>query len=142
MKKNIFFLFVLIVGAGLLLAYYEYNRKPVSLLDVQPVFSISATALAAQYENDENLANSIYLGKVVDVSGKLVSAEKIADSLLNIVLGDASALHNVSCMAAVEEQQEFQKLKVGDRITIRGVCTGFLADVELNRGVLITSKNK
>src|SRR3990170_9053486 len=114
-------------------AYNEYHRKPADLSAVKAVAVTDATSLVASYENDEQKANSMYLGKVIDITGVISEITNQQDTLINIMLGKNDNMHRVSCLLNGKYMSKVKKLKPGDSITIRGLCTGYLMDVELNR---------
>jgi hypothetical protein len=118
-------------------AYREYNRKPADLTSLKPVAGMDAVQLAGLYEADESKADSLYLGKAIDVSGTIADIQNQQDTLINILLGDKDAMHRVSCLMNNAYATEIKKYKPGDALTIRGICTGYLMDVELNRCVII-----
>jgi uncharacterized protein YpmB len=118
-------------------AYKEYYRKPADLSSVKPVAVTDANSLVASYENDEEKANRAYLGNPVDVTGVISDITNQKDTLINIMLGNSDELHRVSCLINGKYIKKVKQLKPGDKVTLRGICTGYLMDVELNRCVLI-----
>lgn len=136
-----FFILAVVIAAAVLYAYTEYNRKPASLHHKKAQAKVSASELAREYEADENAANAKYLGNVVDVSGQLLTVERSGDTSLTIMMGQPDALHNISCLADAAAIQTFERLKPGDSITVRGICSGYLMDVEFTQAILITPKN-
>ncbi len=139
-RKKILLLVVLaILLSGGWYAFREYHRKPADLTSLKPVGRMDAVELAALYETDESNANTLYLGKAIDVSGTIVDIENHQDTMINILLGDKEAMHRVSCLMNMDHAAAFKKYKPGDAVTIRGICTGYLMDVELNRCVIINN---
>jgi len=118
-------------------AWYQYNRKPGNLLHRLPQVSVNAVVLAKDYLNDEKKANDKYLGKIVDVKGSIVAMTNQQDTLTGIELNTDDALHNISCSFNRYHIPALKKVKIGDTVVIRGICTGYLVDVELNRCVLV-----
>ncbi|MBE7172147.1 MAG: hypothetical protein INR73_16285 [Williamsia sp.] len=118
-------------------AYREYNRKPADLNDVQAEASVQASALVALYEKDEEKANKLYLGKAIDVSGTIAEINNQKDTSVNVLLGGKDDMHRVSCLLNPNQLDEIKKVKAGDPISLRGICTGYLMDVELNRCVIV-----
>ncbi len=118
-------------------AYREYTRKPADLADVQPQATVAADVLVKAYESDEQKANSLYLGKAIDVSGIVSEINSQSDTSINILLGKKDDMHRVSCLMNPNQTVNTKKVKAGDPISLRGICTGYLLDVELNRCVII-----
>ena len=125
---------LLLVGAY---AYRVYNRRPADLADIQATARVAADSLVLTFEKDESNANTIYLGKPIEVSGRIVEITNQQDTLVNVVLGSKESLHRVSCLMSTNQVKTVQPYKPGDIITLRGICNGFLMDVELNRCVVV-----
>jgi uncharacterized protein (DUF1330 family) len=121
-------------------AYKEYNRKSTDLSFVKPQVTIDAEKLIAAYETDEENANKLYLGKVLLVNGKISAIENQQDTLVNILLGGQDNMHQVSCLLDKAQIKNIKNYSVEKTIAIKGICTGFLADVELNRCVIVDEK--
>ncbi len=128
--------FILIIIAGAI-AYHEYNRKPADLSDVKSQSNISADSLVMVFETDEQKANSLYLGKPIDITGLIAEINNQQDTLVNVTLGKKNDMHKVSCLINVNHINEIKSYKVGDKIMLRGICNGYLMDVELNRCVVV-----
>jgi hypothetical protein len=123
-----------------LYGYREFNRKVVNLSTVKPQETTSAANLIAAYDVDEAQANKQYLGKTILVTGNIAEINNQQDTLINILLGNAENIHKVSCIMDIKELENIKKYVVGKPVAIKGICTGFLADVELNRCVIVTEK--
>jgi hypothetical protein len=136
-KKLLGILMLICVPLAFFYAYNEYHRKPADLSSVKPAAVTNAASLVALYENDEQKADGMYLGKVIDITGVISEINNQQDTLVNIMLGKNNNLHRVSCLLNGKYMAKVKNLKRGDSITIRGLCTGYLMDVELNRCVLI-----
>ncbi len=123
-----------------LYGYKEFNRKAVDLSSVKAQETTSAANLIAAYDVDETQANKQYLGKTILVTGNIAEINNQQDTLINLLLGSAEDIHKVSCIMDVKQLENIKKYTVGKAIAIKGICTGFLADVELNRCVIVTKK--
>jgi tRNA_anti-like len=136
-KKSIV---LIIIAAAIIISFYvykEYNRKPADASSLKAQETIDATKLIAAYENDEPSANKLYLGKVLLVNGEIAAIENQQDTLVNILLGGQDNMHKVSCLLDKEQIKHIKKYNVKTTIAVKGICTGFLADVELNRCVIV-----
>ncbi|MGB4845630.1 MAG: hypothetical protein WBP16_14280 [Ferruginibacter sp.] len=134
-KKLIGVFIILAIIVVCVYAWREYNRKPADLTDAKPAFTITAENLSAEFENDETSANKKYLGKLVQVNGVIASAVYVQDTLINIVLGDG--LHKVGCQFDKKHAAGLQHYQEMNTITVKGICTGYLMDVEMNRCVIV-----
>ena len=137
MNKRIVLITLLIIlfSAGIYI-YKEYNRKPARLNNLPAVVNINADTLISQFALNEAEANKKYLGKVISVKGFINKIDNQQDTLLTILLGDSLLSSSVSCLM----DSSYIKLKKvftpGVQIIIKGICTGYLMDVELNRCVV------
>ena len=78
-------------------------------------------------------ANALYLNKAVEVSGTIVSIDKNQEGKITLIIGRADSFSNVS-VTLISTAPITQK--VGETITIKGVCTGALSDVIITEGVV------
>lgn len=139
-KKYLAIGIVTLAGIAAIYAYKEFNRKTADLATVTAQETVTVANLIAAYEADEAKANKQYLGKTVLVNGNIVEINNQQDTLMNVLLGNEGDIHNVSCLLDKKQFEKIKKYSVGKPIAIKGVCTGFLADVELNRCVIVNDK--
>ncbi|MDB5280158.1 hypothetical protein QWZ08_03690 [Ferruginibacter paludis] len=136
LKKIILVVLVIAIPLSFYL-YKEYHRKPADLSSVQPAAKLNAGAFLDEYEKDEANANHRYLGKTIQVRGTITEIVKQQDTLANVMIGDTASMHKVSCLLDKHHIGLINQYKAGQQITIKGICTGFLMDVELNRCVIV-----
>jgi hypothetical protein len=94
---------------------------------------IVADSLSAQFQANEKEANSKYLNKAIEVTGIIVSIDKNQEGKITVIIGRADSFSNVS-ITLISTTPLTQK--VGETITIKGVCTGALSDVIITEGVV------
>lgn len=138
-KKIKYLLIVFCVSAIALgiYAYVEYNRKSPDLADTKPLENTTASVLIDAYSNEEDAANKKYLGKVIEVSGTVVEVLNLQDTALTVLLGDTVNMSRVSCSFDKNHIAAAKKLVVGNNVSVKGICTGYLMDVELNRCLIV-----
>ena len=107
--------------------YYQYQKPRVGTVDVTPVFRLSAEQLYNEYNTNETSADKKYNNKVVEVSG-IVKDVQTTPHATNILLNTGAEPGGVSCSF---QKAEKSKATVGEHITVKGRCTGFLMDVSL-----------
>jgi hypothetical protein len=147
-KKGIIWMSVLLVVAiGGLYVYKEYTRRNKDLTDVKPDLQVKADQLINEYESDDSVANKKYLGKILEVTGKVRELKKDDDGYYMVILGDTSELSSVRCLIDTIHQEDAARLRLHTSTTVRGACTGFNkdemglgSDVILNRCVIISKK--
>jgi hypothetical protein len=140
-KYTLFSIAVIIAIAGIY-GYNEYNRKPAYLSDIKPQIIVSVDSIVAAYLNDETNANKKYLGKTILVSGNVAEINNQQDTLVNVFLGNTDGINKVSCLLDKKQLENLKYCNIGKPISIKGICTGFLTDVELNRCVIIKNSLK
>jgi hypothetical protein len=140
MKNKIIAAVIIIIAGVAFYGYKEYNRKPANLLNQKPVLLVNANTILQDFSTNETEANKKYLGKIIDVSGIVNSFNNANDSTFNLVLGNNVDGNNVSCLMGIDNINEAKKQQIGDSIVVRGNCTGYLMDVELNRCVIVYGK--
>ncbi len=141
-KKNISIIAVIIVMIAAGFFYKEFQRKPADISGVLPEVKINVAEIVGQYENDESKANRQYLGKIIEVAGNITEIINQQDTMINVLMGDTNSLHKVSCLLDNRHINAIKKYRAGQPITIKGICTGFLLDVELNRCVIVEDQKK
>ena len=128
--KRILLWSLLIVGASALaFGIYQYYRPVASLSGKPSDFSLSAGSLCAAYEADEAGSDAKYLGRVLEVTGRIRSLDKEPDGRVTVNL-ETGNLSQVSC--EMEKGQEvLAELAVHNEVTLKGLCSGRLLDVVL-----------
>ncbi len=134
--KNKIIIIIAIIAAIAFSAYYYifiYSSNNHRQVQSEIGIVITSDSLVAKYQADEKLANSLYLNKAVVVTGNLLSIDKNQEGKTTLVLGRADSFSNVS-VTMISNSPLTQK--VGESITIKGLCTGALSDVVITDGVV------
>jgi hypothetical protein len=142
--RNAAFISLLLLVAGGFYAYKEYNRKNESLESAKPEFTKTATEIINEFTTNEKQANATYLGKVVLLHGPVKSVESDDQGHYTISLGDPTSGASIRCSLDSTETQTASSLQSASLISVKGICTGFIADemglgadVIFNRCVII-----
>ena len=130
--KKILTLGVLLAMIGGAIGYYMYTKPLDSMESMETNLRITAEAFFAAFDNDETLANKLYLDKVVEVSGKVSKVEN-ANNKTSIYLSTEEEMSSI----IFQLEKSDPSIKVGDSVTLKGLCTGYLMDVVLVRGVKV-----
>jgi hypothetical protein len=138
-KKLILLIAAIGLVAGISIAYYLYNKPHQSVADETPAFIMDAPALVSEYDANEKLANQKYLGKIIEVHG--IISEKLRDNTgkYNVTLQGAD-IAGIGCEFEPKAQQSVSKLKMGQQVTIKGICSGVLMDVVMVDCIVVTEK--
>ncbi len=135
MRKVILFLLVLgVIGLGIGYIYYMYNKPVASLENKKPEVEVTASQLMAHYEANETVANETYLGKLVQVSGKVADIT-LEDGRKKIHLETPNPISMIIC--ELEAGMETGVLKAGDEAKVKGLCSGYLSDVILVQSSIV-----
>jgi hypothetical protein len=129
---------LLIALSGILASLYCFNLKHKDMAKANPDFKITATVLQKAFEDNEKAASKLYISKIIEVTGKIASVKPAENKFISITLVTGSELSSVICTFPLIADPS--KLNVGDEITLRGECSGFLMDVLLNNCALIQNK--
>ena len=129
----------LIIALASWLAYITlYNKPHRQIAAEEAIVSLQASVLFNAYTSDEARADSLYLNKVLQVQGVV---EKVVNNEQGITLVlEGAELFGVSCALAESEKQKASQIKVGNTVTLKGLCNGMLMDVVLVKCVLLGDK--
>ena len=101
---------------------------------------VNASKLIGDYEGNENLANSKYLGKVIEVSG-IVSEKSIDETGKLIITLRGKDLGGIGCEFDKKFLDRAKTIQEGHEVHIKGICTGILMDVVLVDCVIENENN-
>lgn len=136
MKRKIAAGVLIVLVWGVFVAYRLYNkphRDPSSEMGIK----VEAIKLFADFQTDEAKANNMYLDKTLEVNGVVIEISENQEQSLIIVLESGDPIFGVRCTLATSEGLP----KVGESVTIKGICTGYLSDVVINSAHLVKSRN-
>ncbi len=133
MKKLL--LAILILGIlGAAVGFYFYNKPLEAMAGQRADFKMSAEELYNAFDNDEEAANARYLGKVIEVTGKVLEVKPDEEGKTGILL-DAGGMFGVNCKLDDLAEHPRESFAEGEEITLKCNCTGKLMDVVLVRCV-------
>lgn len=117
-----------ILFIAIIIGYNQYTKPRQSAANLISSASVNAVLLFKAYQQNEPSANAKYLGKVLAVQGKVIAADKV-NGILVVSLYTGNAGGAVNCQ--MFNNTTDPSIKIGDLISIKGKCTGFLMDVNL-----------
>lgn len=127
-------LLLIIVVILVWIAYSMYHKPHADFTNMKPAHTITASQLYQEYDDNEEIANEKFLGKVIQVSG-IVKSIKRSEGTANVYLNTGSMLGDINC--AFMEIAEVKDLREGDSVSIRGLCSGKLMDISLERCIVL-----
>ncbi len=116
--------------------YYVWN-KPHRDVSKEKGIKISAIALFDSFRNNEKNADSLFLNKAVEVTGKVTNVKTNNAGQTVVYLQSHDPLFGINC-TFVHAPGSIQK---NMEIVFKGICTGYLDDVILNNGELINKSS-
>jgi len=125
-------IWVVLIGllAGICIAIYMFNKPKRDISNTKPEYTVTAEQLLTEFTKNEQAANSKYLsesgGKVIQVSGLIAEIEQKGDTTLTISLKGLSDSQRINCSMEKTGIPEAKSLKAGDKVSIKGECTGYL----------------
>ena len=134
-KLILAFLLLGLLAAGI--GLYLYFKPVKSFEHASPDMSLDAGTLVKDFQADESKANSRYLNKLLQVSGTVSDISEDEKGLTNINLGVDGEMAMVSCSMDTAVRSDFNSVKSGQTVRLKGLCSGMLMDVVLVKCVLI-----
>lgn len=135
MKRIVILIALLALVVGGWYAWREYNRTAEPTSELEAAETIEAPALLQAYTTDENAANVRFNGKVILVSGTVREVKAPDNGLVDVVLETGDPLAGVVCQFAQAEVPA--SLTAGASARIKGISTGLLMDVVLQRCAIV-----
>ncbi len=114
-----------------------WNAPKASVKSKPADYTLSATELFQEYSENQGVADKKFINQIVEVKGIIfeVSTDQQGATVFLLTTGETEA--GVLCTMELGESDKVKGKKVGDRITVKGHCTGMLMEVVLNRCTLV-----
>jgi hypothetical protein len=119
MIKKILGIIVILAVIGGGIGWYEWHKSFTKAEDVKGI-SIAADKLSKEYGANEKAADSLYLNKVIEVSGAISEIDTNQDGHLMIILQTGDPMAGVQCTM----RDKGTVAAKGSNITIKGYCSG------------------
>jgi predicted RNA-binding protein with PUA domain len=133
-NKLVVVIAILIVITGFIAYQIVFEENKLDVSEIKAEHKISANELFQKFENNENLANKSFLGKVIEVTGIISEIQKNQNNETLAIFRNDNEIFGVTCTF---KQNEKIMLKPGDKVAIKGTCQGFLTDVVLTNCILV-----
>jgi hypothetical protein len=135
--RNVLLSLLIIMAAAAIYIYKEFNRTHMDTARLQADYSIAATDLIKEFETNEQISNKKYWDKVIQVEGSVKEIVKDERGFYTLALGDTSSLSSVRCSIDSAHSREAAIVKKGNRIAVKGICSGFNADEMIGSDVIL-----
>lgn len=138
MSKRILFRWIILFAIvfGLAFAWKEYNRTQASTENIDAIIPESAEYVIEEFIKNEQASGAKYNNKAIIFKGTVKSIE-LNDSVQTVIIGNNLQESGVICEFEQKASIDLKKLKVGDSVRVKGICTGFLMDIILVRCILV-----
>lgn len=127
---------ILIIGVSTLLVIILfvllYVFRPVKSIEkAKPDYKVTASQLFDDFTENEKQADSLYVGKIILVKGKIKEIIYSNNEWV-ILLETDDPFAGISCSLNNSENAKAESLNGGQHIVVKGQCSGMLMDVLLN----------
>jgi len=139
MKSKLFKVVIsilLLVSIVLIYAVKTYNKPHLDTKKSKTDVTITAQNFINEYIQDEISADKKYVEKIIQVKGEIYSISTLkGDSVITLKFPDLES--SVICYLLPEENIKTLKFKKGQSITIKGICKGYLLDINMVKCVFV-----
>jgi hypothetical protein len=130
--KNWLKILIAIIILGVIAAYlvnkFYINKPHADIEHATPAYTMSADELWKQYNADLKLSDSLYTGKVIEVSGNLSRADKSDTLTFAVFVMEADSMFgdkSIRCEMLPNYSAELTSIASGTAVKIKGFCNGF-----------------
>ena len=114
---------VILLLAAVAVLWYLFTEKFDDTKTVKADYTVEAGAFMQEFKKDIRQANAKYTEKIIVVSG-VISAIEMADTTANIKINDSLSGSYIIFTFQDQHLAEARALKAGDRVSIKGSCSG------------------
>ena len=144
-KKKILITLTIGVAIAIGVALYMFNKPARDVQATDTDFSYNSSEIVNEYLSDAKKANDKYLdengnSKVLEITGTVAQIDEDFNHNKVILLKEAADKAGVSATFTPETNANASKVKVGDKVTIKGVIQSgatYDADLEMYENVII-----
>lgn len=111
--------------------HWMFRAADTSVASKKTEVVIEAGALIKAYSSNEDSTNTLYLNKVVAVTGNIDNITE-KDQEISVYLKKKEESMGVVC-SFYKNELDKNSIKIGQVISVKGICTGFLMDVILTK---------
>lgn len=135
-KYILYFLATITIIA--VVAYFSFmNVDKVSAKAELADMTITSIQLFQNYTGNTERGDRLYIGKIIEVSGKVTEISSDEQGAPVVLFGTGEAFGGVLCTFEMGEKAKVASVKVGDEIKVKGICSGMIMEVVLNRCTLV-----
>lgn len=132
MLKKMVIVVAILALMGIGFATYLWY-KPAPKAENQDAVKITAIKVFSDYNKNVKQADSLYLGKWLEVSGVVQQVDTNQDGQRILILEAGDLMQAVMCV--MRDKSDFGSK--GESVVVRGKCTGLVNDVVVNDCIVI-----
>ena len=130
MKTGRIILVLLALGflGGLFVYFFVVNKPHTNIAKAETVYEGTAEGLYAEFQADKNTANTLYIDKVVQISGIITDIGMGSENITVQLEAGNPMGGGLSAAMALSEAEAVRQLSVGQSVILRGQCSGYDQD--------------
>jgi len=125
-----------VIVAALVWKFY-INKPHEDIENATPAYTIATEEIWKQYNADLKTSDSLYTGKVIELTGKLNRTDKSDSLVYAVFVMEADSMFgdkSVRCEMLQNYNSEALALQKDASVKIKGFCTGFdQTDIKFNK---------
>lgn len=127
-KRNIFLVLIAIIAIIIIIGYGIWNKPHREVKDATAI-KTTAVALYKDLTTDSARMKSIFINKIVAVSGEVKEISKNKQNQQIILLKTNVPEGSVNCTM----EENVDTIKVGNMVDLKGICLGYIGgDMDIN----------
>lgn len=135
-KIKIVFGFIILFSIAVIVGWSQYNKAHVNVNKVKADYVLTVDKFIKDYSTDETLADSNYVNKIIEIKGRLGSVSSSNGKLIaTFSIPDSET--GITCNFQSKETDKIARFKIGQIVTVKGICTGMLLDIMMKECVLV-----
>lgn len=115
-------LLLVVIGAGIY--WYIATDTFSDTKDRKSVFTVDAVDFIREFQQNDSLANLKYREKIITVNGTVSDLESPDTATVNVKIADTASGNFVIFAFQDQHIEEAKNLKIGDKVSIKGSCSG------------------
>jgi hypothetical protein len=117
--------------------YYLYEKPRQTAASARTEKTIAAKELYEAFSKNEKAADKLYSNKVLEVKGTVLQVQQTGGSFSVLLFAGNSEGSGVNCSIAAGQAGNIPV--AGQSVKVKGICTGFLMDVNVVDATLVNN---
>jgi primosomal replication protein N len=116
------------IVAVLLVFKFYVNKPHADIENTKAEYTLTASEIWKQYNADLKLADSLYTGKVIEVTGNLARTDKTDSLVFGVFVMEADSMFgdkSIRCEMLPKFNADASTITQGSDVKIKGFCNGF-----------------